>query len=233
MCHPSGPVKAVLPRATAGLTRAAKPDLAPTLGATLERAFMSFAACCAVAMIGALDSLHVPGLDPIFLVGSLGASAVLVFGAPESPMATARSVIGGHFVSALVGVACFRMLGETPYVSGGLAVGLAIFAMHTTRTLHAPGGATALIANIGSEKVKALGFGYAFAPVLSGVAILMVAALVARFLHGRATGMMRRESTSRANAADETQARDALDALDALETWTSPGEEIIDESAAI
>lgn len=143
---------------------------------------MCLAACVGIACIGGIDALHVPGFDPVFLVGSLGASAVLVFGAPESPMSRARSVVGGHFLSALIGVTCFKLLGHAPHIAGGVAVGLAIFVMHHTRTLHAPGGATALIANIGSAKVKALGYGYAFAPVLTGVAVLMLTALVARKL---------------------------------------------------
>jgi len=77
------------------------------------------------------------------------------------------------FRAALIGVACFRIAGSVPWLSGALAVALALAAMHRTGTLHAPGGATALIANIGPERVKALGFAYAISPVLSGAAVLL------------------------------------------------------------
>jgi CBS domain-containing membrane protein len=147
-----------------------------------ELSFMCLGAFCAIAGIGGLDALHLPGLDPVFLVGSLGASAVIVFGTPDSPMARARNVFGGQMLSAIIGVTCFRWLGTEPWLSGGLAVALAIFAMHRTGTLHAPGGATALIANIGSDKVKALGYGYVIAPVLTGVMVLMAVAFLARWL---------------------------------------------------
>lgn len=140
-----------------------------------------------IAAIGAVDRLGLPGLDPVFLVGSLGASAVIVFGAPDSPTARPMAVLGGHFVSALIGVACFRLAGSTPWFSAALAVALSIAVMHRTGTLHPPGGATALIANIGPERVKALGFVYALAPVLSGAAILVAVALVSR--HGRALAL--------------------------------------------
>ena len=64
------------------------------------------------------------------------------------------------------------------WLSSALAVSLSIVVMQVTKTLHPPGGATALIANIGSEKIKSLGFGYIFSPVLSGVLILFMIAVI-------------------------------------------------------
>ncbi len=67
---------------------------------------------------------------------------------------------------------------EFAWLSSALSVSLAIVSMQMTKTMHPPGGATALIANIGSEKVKALGYMYVLSPVLSGVLILFVVALI-------------------------------------------------------
>ena len=64
------------------------------------------------------------------------------------------------------------------WLASALAVSASIVMMQVTKTLHPPGVATALIANIGSEKIKSLGYMYVFSPVLSGVIILLLVALV-------------------------------------------------------
>ena len=87
-------------------------------------------------------------------------------------------MIGGHIVSAIIGVSIFKLLPEIVWITAPLAVSLSIIAMQYTKTLHPPGGATALIAVIGSEKIKALGFLYVITPVLSGVIILLTVALI-------------------------------------------------------
>ncbi len=79
------------------------------------------------------------------MIGSFGATAVLIYAAIESPLAQPRNLIGGHLVSALVAVTIYHLLGRTD-ISLALAVSLAIVAMHYTKTLHPPGGATAFIA---------------------------------------------------------------------------------------
>jgi CBS-domain-containing membrane protein len=78
------------------------------------------------------------------LIGSFGASAVLLFGAAESPLAQPRNLLGGHLLSAGVAVAIVAM-GTTGMYAVSLAVGISIFLMYLTRTIHPPGGATALI----------------------------------------------------------------------------------------
>lgn len=116
--------------------------------------------------------------DTAFMVGSFGASAVLVYGATKSPLAQPRNLIGGHVLSALIGVAAFKIcLGEV-WLAAPLAVSTAIAIMHVTKTLHPPGGATALIAVVGSDKIHALGFWYALLPVGVGVLVLLVVALL-------------------------------------------------------
>ncbi|WP_078117818.1 HPP family protein [Thiosocius teredinicola] len=118
----------------------------------------------------------------LLVIGSFGASAVLLFGAPKAPFSQPRNLIGGHVISALVGVACFSYLPDTMFIQEAAAVSTAIALMMITRTVHPPGGATALIAVIGSEAVHGLGWGYVF-PVLLGSLILLVAALISNNLY--------------------------------------------------
>jgi CBS-domain-containing membrane protein len=118
------------------------------------------------------------GSDLPLMIGSFGASAVLLYGAPRSPLAQPRNLMGGHLISALIGVACCKMFQDTPGVAQALAVATAIAAMHLTRTLHPPGGATALIATLGSPDIQQLGFWYALMPATVGPLILLVVALV-------------------------------------------------------
>ena len=117
-------------------------------------------------------------IDLLMIVGSFGASAVLIYGAIKSPLAQPRNLLGGHVLSALVGVACQQLFGSTVWLAAALAVSTAIAVMHATKTLHPPGGATALIAVIGGQKIHELGFTYALFPVGGGALILLVIALV-------------------------------------------------------
>ncbi len=118
------------------------------------------------------------GTDQMLMIGSFGASAVLVYGAIKSPLAQPRNLVGGHFLSALVGVAAFKIFQGQPVVAAAAAAATAIAVMLATKTLHPPGGATALIAVIGGEKVHALGFLYAVIPAAAGATILLIVALL-------------------------------------------------------
>jgi CBS-domain-containing membrane protein len=117
-----------------------------------------------------------PGSGWFLVIGSFGATAVLLFGIPTSPFAQPRNLFGGHLLSGLIGVACYQWLDGQVALAAPLAVATAVALMQLTRTLHPPGGATALIAVIGSPEVHALGFAY-LVPVMVGVAILFVAAV--------------------------------------------------------
>jgi len=112
-----------------------------------------------------------------WLIAPMGASAVLVFGVPSSPMAQPWAVVAGNTVSALVGVACARWLGP-PELAAAVAVGAAIALMFALRCLHPPGGAVALFAVIGGDKVHALGYEYLLVPVLGNALLLLAAALI-------------------------------------------------------
>ncbi|HRG38608.1 MAG TPA: HPP family protein [Bacteroidia bacterium] len=131
-----------------------------------------------IGIIGFISSRYFTLNDNLFLIGSFGASAVLIYGATNSPLAQPRNLVGGHVISALVGVTIHKLLPGEVWLSSALAVSTAIVAMQITKTVHPPGGATALIANIGSEKIKALGFMYVLSPVFTGVTILLIIALI-------------------------------------------------------
>ncbi len=116
--------------------------------------------------------------DVVYLIGSFGASSVLVYGIIESPFSQPRNLIGGHVISAFIGVTVEHLLPNTMFLAAPLAVSLSIVVMQITKTLHPPGGATALIAIISSEQIKDLGYWYVLSPVLSGVLILFFTALI-------------------------------------------------------
>ncbi|MBJ7310153.1 HPP family protein [Rugamonas sp. CCM 8940] len=121
----------------------------------------------------------------LFLVAPIGASAVLAFCLPASPLAQPWSVVGGNVVSGLVGAACVQLFGGGGLAVAGLAVALAIAAMFALRCLHPPGGAVALTAVIGGPAVHAAGYAFALRPVLVDSLLLVVAAVLYNNLSGR------------------------------------------------
>ena len=136
----------------------------------------SFFGILMIAFIGSLAGLV--GNDAIFLIGSFGASAVLIYGTPTAPFAQPRNLVGGHIISAIVGVLCFKMLPDLLWLAAALAVACAIALMHVTKTIHPPGGASALIAVVGSGTIHDLGFLYVLTPVAAGAVIMLIVALI-------------------------------------------------------
>jgi CBS domain-containing membrane protein len=130
-----------------------------------------------IALIGFLNRELLSVSDNLFLVGSFGATSVLIYGVINSPLAQPRNLIGGHFLSAIIGVTVAIFVKEV-WLAAAIAVSLSIVVMQVTKTLHPPGGATALIAIIGSEKIKAMGYLYVVSPILTGVVILLAVALI-------------------------------------------------------
>ncbi len=131
-----------------------------------------------IGLIAFFQSKLLLPADNLFLIGSFGASSVLIYGAIQSPLAQPRNLVGGHVISAIIGVTVYSLFPDIVWLTAPLAVSLAIVSMQVTKTLHPPGGATALIAVIGTEKIKNLGFFYVLSPVLSGCLILLLVALV-------------------------------------------------------
>lgn len=131
-----------------------------------------------IAAVAWVDHFFFKGMDLSLMIGSFGASAVLIYGAVRSPLAQPRNLVGGHILSAIVGVICWKLFHSFPGIAEAMAVASAIALMHATRTLHPPGGATALIAVIGSEEVHEMGFLFVLIPATLGPLILLAVALL-------------------------------------------------------
>ncbi|WP_228877494.1 HPP family protein [Paraburkholderia saeva] len=166
------------------------------------------------ACIGALLGIAFTGMITHFLVGPLamipllvapmGASAVLLFAVPSSPLAQPWSLIGGNLVSAMVGVFCAHWIAD-PVIASALAVSLAICAMFALRCVHPPSGAVALTAVLGGPVVHALGFGFVFAPIAMQSASLLCAALVWHAVTGHRYPHAAHVSTGAAAAGSESR----------------------------
>lgn len=131
--------------------------------------------------IAAVSLAHYKMLDQtglMMIIGSFGASAVLIYGAIRSPLAQPRNLLGGHILSAFIGVTAFQLLGGQPWLAAAVAVSTSIALMHLTKTLHPPGGATALIAVIGGESVHSLGYLYVLMPTALGAIVMLIIALI-------------------------------------------------------
>ena len=131
-----------------------------------------------IATVVFLNDHFVAGTGRLLVIASFGASAVLIFGAIKSPFAQPRNLVGGHVLSALVGVTVFKILHPVPWLAAGVAVGTAIAVMHATKTVHPPAGATSLIPVISGAKIQAMGYFYVLMPVAAGALILLVVALL-------------------------------------------------------
>ncbi|HBM60032.1 MAG TPA: hypothetical protein DD444_12655 [Citreicella sp.] len=146
------------------------------------------------AGLGAVFGLGVTGLlvlSPVadlnlglYLVAPFGASSVLLFAVPNSPLAQPWSAIVGNMVAALVGVAVCLLV-EPPVARVALAVGLAVAATMLCRAVHPPAGAVAMTVALSPEAVERLGFWFALAPVGVGTVTLVGLAAIYARLTGR------------------------------------------------
>ena len=132
-------------------------------------------------------------LGILFNLGSFGATAVLVYAAPAAPLAQPRNVIFGHFLSAIIGVACRVVISDTNanapgavFSAAALAVALSVTVMAAAGITHPPGGATALIAVVGGSEVNAQGWWFILNAV-AGATILVIVALIGNNLHPKRT----------------------------------------------
>jgi CBS-domain-containing membrane protein len=120
------------------------------------------------------------------LVGSFAATAVLVFAVPDAPLSQPRNVLCGHAVSAIIGVAVRMIVADSGRAGAepaavAVAVALSVWAMSALCVTHPPGGATALIAVVGGDSVRALGWLYVL-DVILGAAILVMVAVAGHFV---------------------------------------------------
>ena len=111
------------------------------------------------------------------LLAPMGASAVLLFAVPASPLAQPWSIVGGNLVSGLIGITCWKLVPE-PVLASALAAGLSIGAMFALRCLHPPSGAIALTAVLGAPAIHDLGYGFLLAPMGLDTLLLVAMALL-------------------------------------------------------
>ncbi|WP_321957941.1 HPP family protein [Burkholderia cenocepacia] len=149
-----------------------------------ERLRSCAGALVGIATVGVTMRLlpGVPGLVPL-LVAPMGASAVLLFAVPASPLAQPWSIIGGNLVAATFGVACAQWIAD-PITAAAVAIACAIGGMFALRCVHPPSGAVALTAVVGGPAIHALGFRFVLQPIALQSAILLSAALVYHALTG-------------------------------------------------
>ncbi|USP13302.1 HPP family protein [Vibrio gazogenes] len=111
-----------------------------------------------------------------WLMAPFGATCVILFAAPTSPLAQPRNVIGGHLITASVGLAALYGLGDS-YIVMSVAVGVAIMAMQFLRAVHPPAGANPIVIILAGKSV--VGLSFLFTPVLVGsVLLVLIASLV-------------------------------------------------------
>jgi CBS domain-containing membrane protein len=170
-----------------------------------ERLRASLGALIGIALTGWL-STQAMGLNlaAAWLIAPMGASAVLLFAQPASPLAQPWSITGGNLLSAFIGVSCAKLI-PLPVAAAAVSISLSIAAMFWLRCLHPPSGAVALTAVLGGPQIQAAGYGFVANPVALNTALLLLAAL----LYNRATGR-RYPHTQRADAPHPHQTNDAL-----------------------
>jgi len=153
----------------------------PQLSAA-EIIISSFGAFVGISLIAEISFFFTGFHGAMMLIPSMGASAVLVFAVPQGPLSQPWPLIGGNLLSAAVGVSCYHLYLwhwlPSVFITAGLAVGLAIGLMLLTRSLHPPGGASALVAVVGGDAIHALGYQYLLTPVLLNVLVIFTVALI-------------------------------------------------------
>lgn len=122
-----------------------------------------------ISMLAFLNSFNE---DNLWLIPPFGASMVLVMAVHESPLAHPKNIFFGHVLSALSGVMIYMLLGFS-FLSVGIAVGLAIFLMMATNTVHPPAGANPIIAVFGAKSM-----GFIIMPVALGASFIILFAII-------------------------------------------------------
>ena len=120
----------------------------------------------------------------VWLIAPMGASAVLLFAVPASPLAQPWSIMGGNVIAAVIGVTCAKLIGS-PLLAAAIAGAAAIGAMFAFRCLHPPSGAVALTAVLGGPAIQAMGYEFVIFPVAINSLLLLLTALFFNNATGR------------------------------------------------
>jgi CBS domain-containing membrane protein len=144
----------------------------------IERLRAAIGACLGILFTSLLTYFVEGNASTIpFLIAPMGASAVLLFAVPSSPLAQPWSVLGGNMVAAFTGITCLIWIPNI-LLAASLAVGMSIFAMFFLRCLHPPGGAVALITVLGGSAIQSQGYSFVIFPVGINSLLLLVAAII-------------------------------------------------------
>jgi CBS-domain-containing membrane protein len=125
-------------------------------------------------LLAYLDYFVISQTDRLLFIASMGSSAILIFGISRSSLAQPRNLLGGHLLSAIIGVTVYKLFPELPWLASALAVALSMSVMSATDTLHPPGGSTALIAVMGSDQIHSLGYSFVSYVFTSSSIILLI-----------------------------------------------------------
>lgn len=143
-----------------------------------EKLYASLASFAAILILVVLVHYFSVGNSfSLLVLASMGASAFLLFVVPHSPMSQPWPVVGGHLLSAAIGVACARWI-QSPAFATATAVAVSIFAMHWLHSLHPPSAATAMIAVLGGPEVHAIGWQFCYEVVAINVGIMVLLSIV-------------------------------------------------------
>ena len=142
-----------------------------------ERSIACLGALIGIGLAGAISAWAAGAAHWPLLVAPLGASAVLLFAVPASPLAQPWSIIGGNTISALVGIAVAHLVPDQA-LAAALAVASAIAVMSLLRCLHPPGGAASLLGVLGGPAAASWSFGFAFIPVALNSILLVILGLI-------------------------------------------------------
>ncbi len=142
-----------------------------------ERFVSGLGGLCGIVGVAYITGWWLDGYAAVLIMGSIGSSAVLLFAVPHGPLSQPWPLVGGHTLSALVGVAVAHIIPDL-YLAAGVAVALAIVVMHYARCLHPPGGATAMFAVLGGESVRALGWSFVLTPAFLDTTVILLIAII-------------------------------------------------------
>ncbi len=142
-----------------------------------EKIISAMAGLIGIGLIMAVSQFYLDPQSLPWVVASMGASAVLLFAVPKGPLSQPWSFVAGHLFSAFIGITVAKLISD-PVIASSLAVSLAIFVMYFTRSLHPPGGATALTAVVGGSAITELGYWYMLTPISINLIIMLAWAMV-------------------------------------------------------
>lgn len=148
---------------------------------TRDKLWAVLGAFVGIGLTGFISHALLPPDATVFLVGSMGAAAVLIFAVPHGPLSQPWPLVGGHLISATIGVLTTMAI-PNPVIAAPVAMAGAMIGMLALRCLHPPGGAVALLAVIGGDAVHQLGINFVAVVALNAAVLLIVAVAFNRLI---------------------------------------------------